>query len=470
MTFASLGLSQPLLRATEAEGYSTPTPIQTLAIPHILAGSDIFGCAQTGTGKTAAFALPILDLLLRAGPSATNKRKLRGLVLTPTRELASQIEASFVAYGRGTHLRHAVVFGGVNIGRQIQALARGVDVLVATPGRLLDLISQRAVALEDIEIFVLDEADRMLDIGFVRDVQRIASRLPRTRQTLMFSATTTDGIRALAQSLLRSPVHVESTPVSSTPQALDQRVYFVEKPDKRKLLAWLLRGDEVDRVLVFTRTKHSANRVAEHLSKSRISADAIHGNKSQGARQRALEGFKRGELRVLVATDIAARGIDIDRLSFVINYDLPNDSETYVHRIGRTARAGNAGQAVSFCEAGERSQLQSIERLIRKRIDVMNDHPAEFASAPPAAVQVQVQPRAARGREPRAASPQRAGGPQRGSASPQRGSASPQRGSASPQRAAASPQHGAASPQQPAADRTRRRRRGGRAAPTHGTS
>ena len=374
MNFSDFGLSQPLLRAVGDEGYTTPTPIQVMAIPHVLRGRDLLGCAQTGTGKTAAFALPILELLAQATP-APGKRKPRALVLSPTRELASQIGASFASYGCHTGLTHSVVFGGVNILQQVRALARGVDVLIATPGRLLDLMSQRAVSFSDLQVYVLDEADRMLDMGFIQDVKRITHALPKKRQTLLFSATMPDDIRALAESLLSSPVHVAVTPVSSTAEKIEQAVYFVEKADKRRLLTGLLRDPAIDRALVFTRTKHTANRVAEHLTKAGIAADAIHGNKSQGARERALEAFKQGALRVLVATDIAARGIDIDRLSFVINYDLPNVPEAYVHRIGRTGRAGSSGRALSFCEAEERAQLRGIERLTRSTIPVIAEHP-----------------------------------------------------------------------------------------------
>jgi ATP-dependent RNA helicase RhlE len=377
MQFSDFGLSEPLLRAIGDEGYSTPTPIQVLAIPHVLGGRDLLGCAQTGTGKTAAFALPILERLVKEGKETGNggKRKLRVLVLSPTRELAAQIGASFATYGRHTGLLHTVVFGGVNQARQVRALERGVDVLVATPGRLLDLMDQRLVSLLDLTVFVLDEADRMLDMGFVHDVRRIAAAVPKRRQTLLFSATMPESIRALSQSLLCNPVEVAATPISSTAETVDQVVYFVEKADKRKLLAWILRDPRIDRALVFTRTKHGANRVAQHLDKVGITADAIHGNKSQPARERALSRFKQGELRVLVATDIAARGIDIEGLSFVVNYDLPNVPEFYVHRIGRTGRAGAEGQALSFCEAEERPYLKGIERLIGGAIHPVVEHP-----------------------------------------------------------------------------------------------
>ncbi len=374
MPFSEFGLSKPLLRAIGDEGYTAPTPIQVKAIPHVLQGRDLLGCAQTGTGKTAAFALPILENLAKAGV-AKGKRKLRVLVLSPTRELASQIAESFATYGRHTGVTHAVVFGGVNQNRQVDAIAHGVDVLVATPGRLLDLMGQGAVSFSDVNVFVLDEADRMLDMGFIQDVKRIAAAVPKKRQTLLFSATMPDSIRGLAQSLLNDPVEVAVTPIASTAETVDQAIYFVEKNDKRALLTWILEDPRSDRTLVFTRTKHGANRVTEHLEKAGIRAAAIHGNKSQSARERALDGFKKGQLRVLVATDIAARGIDIDQLSLVINFDLPNVPEAYVHRIGRTGRAGASGQALSFCEVEERPYLADIERLIRIPIAAITEHP-----------------------------------------------------------------------------------------------
>lgn len=374
MTFSELGLSEPVLRALDAAGYQSPTPIQAQAVPHILAGRDLFGCAQTGTGKTAAFALPILHRLATAA-APQRKPVTRALVLTPTRELASQIGTSFETYGRFTSLRCAVVFGGVGIQRQIQTLARGVDIVVATPGRLLDLMQQRAISLADVRVLVLDEADRMLDMGFVNEVMRISRAVPKTRQTLLFSATLPDSIRSLAQSLLSSPVHVAVDAVSSAAGTLDQSVYFVDKADKRALLAWVLDDQQIDRTLAFTRTKHGADRVVEYLQKRGFTAAALHGNKSQNARERALESFKRGQLRVLVATDIAARGIDIAQLSHVINFEVPNAPESYVHRIGRSGRAGASGAALSFCDAEERPYLRSIEKLIRMPIRVVGDHP-----------------------------------------------------------------------------------------------
>ncbi|MHC4223624.1 MAG: DEAD/DEAH box helicase [Planctomycetota bacterium] len=363
--FAALGLSRPLCAAVSAAGYRTPTPIQQKAIPDVLLGRDLLGCAQTGTGKTAAFALPILQHL------AGRRGALRVLVLAPTRELAAQIGASFGTYGRGTGLRHHVIFGGVGKGPQKRALRAGLDILVATPGRLLDLMGEGLVDLSRISHFVLDEADRMLDMGFIRDVRRIVRPIPRDRQTLLFSATMPDEIRALARSLLRDPLHVAVDPVSSTREPTSQAVYFVEKQQKLNLLLRLLddRAIEVDRALVFTRTKHGANKVARQLGGASVSATAIHGNKSQTARERALAGFKRGDLRVLVATDIAARGIDIKELSHVINYDLPNEPESYVHRIGRTGRAGLTGAAISFCATEERTYLRDIERLTNRRLD-----------------------------------------------------------------------------------------------------
>jgi ATP-dependent RNA helicase RhlE len=374
MQFTDFGLSQPVLRAIGEEGYSEPTPIQVKAIPHVMEGRDLLGCAQTGTGKTAAFALPIIERLAK-NRVARAARRVRVLVLSPTRELASQIGDSFAAYGRHSGITSTVIFGGVNQSRQVDMLARGVDVLVATPGRLLDLLGQKAVTLAHIEVFVLDEADRMLDMGFIHDVRKIAAEVPKQRQTLLFSATMPDDIRQLANKLLDNPVEVAVTPVASTAEKIDQAIYFVEKADKRSLLGWILEDTRIDRALVFTRTKHSANRVAEFLDKRGIRSAAIHGNKSQNARERALDGFKRGTLRVLVATDIAARGIDIDQLAYVINFDLPNVPEAYVHRIGRTGRAGAAGQALSFCEEEERPYLADIERLIQLNLDAVTKHP-----------------------------------------------------------------------------------------------
>jgi len=389
-TFTDLGLAEPLLRALAAEGYAAPTPIQARAIPHLLQGRDLLGIAQTGTGKTAAFALPMLQHLAakrdRAAP-----RSCRALILTPTRELAVQIGDSFRGYGRYLGLRHAVIFGGVGQQPQVDALARGLDILVATPGRLLDLMQQGHARLDSVGIFVLDEADRMLDMGFVRDVRRIVATLPKQRQTLLFSATMPADIARLAAEILKDPLRVEVTPQATTVERIDQRVYHVDAGSKRALLAEVLRDPALSRVIVFTRTKHGANRVSEHLARSGVVAEAIHGNKSQTARQRALENFRRGRARVLVATDIAARGIDIDGITHVVNYELPNVPESYVHRIGRTARAGASGIALSFCAHDERAYLTDIERLIGRRIAVVNDH--GFRAAPTAAVTAATAPR-----------------------------------------------------------------------------
>jgi ATP-dependent RNA helicase RhlE len=383
MSFADLGLLPQLLRAVAEEGYEEPTPIQLKAIPHVLAGRDLLGLAQTGTGKTAAFALPILQRLVQLNVRPSGDRPIRVLVLTPTRELAAQIGDSFFAYGRHLGYRHTVIFGGVGQSAQERALRSGVDVLVATPGRLLDLIGQRLVHLQRLEIFVLDEADRMLDMGFIHDVRKVIALLPQRRQTLFFSATMPPEAQRLADVLLHDPATVAVAPVSSTAERVDQWIYFVEKGDKRALLAYLLGDPQISRALVFSRTKHGANRIAEHLARAKVRADAIHGNKSQNARERALEAFKRGESRVLVATDIAARGIDIDQISHVINFDLPNVPETYVHRIGRTARAGAAGVALSFCDEEEREYLTDIERLIRRPIAVVAEHPFRSPIVPP---------------------------------------------------------------------------------------
>jgi ATP-dependent RNA helicase RhlE len=374
MTFNDLNLVAPILEALQQEGYTTPTPIQQQAIPIALAGKDLLGCAQTGTGKTAAFAIPILQLL--NGRPQNGPRKIRSLILTPTRELAIQINESFAAYGRKLGLKHVVIFGGVPQGAQTKALKDGVDILVATPGRLLDLIEQKYVHLNDLEIFVLDEADRMLDMGFIHDVKRVVARLPQKKQTLFFSATMPPEIQKLANTILVQPEKVEVTPVSSTAEKITQYMLFVEKTNKKKLLVSILNNDTIKSVLVFTRTKHGADRVARDLHKSGVYAEAIHGDKSQGARQRALNNFKSGETRVLVATDIAARGIDVEALSHVVNYDLPEVPETYVHRIGRTGRAGASGVAISFCDTSEEfDNLKAIQKLIGLTIPVVKDHP-----------------------------------------------------------------------------------------------
>ncbi len=366
--FAALNLAAPLLRAISEQGYDTPTPIQSRAIPPILAGRDMLGIAQTGTGKTAAFALPILHRLSAIHPPGP--RRIRCLVLSPTRELATQIGDNVAAYGRHTGLRHTVIFGGVGQQPQERALKQGVDIVVACPGRLLDLMQQRLVDLRGVEVFVLDEADRMLDMGFIHDIKRILPSLPAQRQNLMFSATMPPDIQRLADGLLKQPQRVEIAPVATTAERVDQVLYFVAKPDKQRLLHHLLADKSFDKVLVFTRTKHGADKVARQLEAAGIGASAIHGNKSQNARQKALAGFTAGQVRVLVASDIASRGIDIDDISHVVNFDLPNEPETYVHRIGRTGRAGASGSAVSFCDGEERAFLRDIERVTRQRIPV----------------------------------------------------------------------------------------------------
>ena len=381
MKFENLGLAEPLLRAVVAEGYTTPTPIQIQAIPHVLAGRDLLGCAQTGTGKTAAFALPILHRLHHANGAHPRVRPVRVLVLSPTRELASQIDESFRVYGRNTGLRSVVIYGGVNQNRQTDALRGGTDILVATPGRLLDLMNQGYINLNAVEVFVLDEADRMLDMGFIHDIRKVVAKLPKARQTLFFSATMPHDIRKLADSILNKPVSVQVAPESAAADNVEQSVYHLKKRNKPALLAHLLQSERFRRSLVFTRTKSGANRVVRDLDRAGIASEAIHGNKSQSARERAIANFKTSKTHVLVATDIAARGLDIDDISHVVNYDLPTVPETYVHRIGRTARAGASGVAVSFCIPEERSQLTEIERLIRKNIAVNNEHPEYPAGA-----------------------------------------------------------------------------------------
>lgn len=385
MKFRDLPLLQSLLDAVEQEGYEQPTPIQEQAIPAILQGNDVLGCAQTGTGKTAAFALPILQYLVKTPPPPSGRKgAVRTLVLTPTRELAAQVAASFDTYGRNTSVRTAVIFGGVSQQPQEQALRRGAHVLVATPGRLLDLVGQRLLSLAEVEVFVLDEADRMLDMGFIHDIRKVVKLLPPNRQSLFFSATMPDDIRELADTILRpNPVFVAVTPPASTVDLIEQGVCFVEKDGKIPLLAYFLKRPTVARSLVFTRTKHGADKVVKALHKSGIDALAIHGNKSQGARTRALDGFKSGENPVLVATDIAARGIDVEEITHVFNYDLPNEPETYVHRIGRTGRAGSNGVAVSFCAEEERPYLKDIEKLIKKHIVRLAGYPFQSPVAEP---------------------------------------------------------------------------------------
>jgi len=369
MQFRSLDIIDPILKAVEEEGYTTPTPIQAEAIPIILKGTDLLGCAQTGTGKTAAFAIPILQLL-SAQSAFIKRKKIRSLIVTPTRELAIQIEESFKAYGRHTGLTCTCLFGGVNQNPQTAALRNGVDIVVATPGRLLDLIGQGFLTLRDVEIFVLDEADRMLDMGFIHDVKKLLVLLPKKRQSLFFSATMPPDIIKLANTILLNPVKVAVTPESSTVEIISQSVYFVDKGNKSALLLEILKNPQIRTALVFTRTKHGANLVVKNLLKHDISAEAIHGNKAQSARQRALANFKDQTTRILVATDIAARGIDVDDLGYVINYEIPNIPETYVHRIGRTGRAGAEGTALSFCDAEEKEYLRDIEKLINKKVPV----------------------------------------------------------------------------------------------------
>ena len=374
MSFEDLNLIEPILKAIKNEGYTTPTPIQAEAIPLILDKNDFLGCAQTGTGKTAAFAIPIIQLLCEAKDLVPGKRQTKSLILTPTRELAMQIGESFSNYGKYTDLRYTVIFGGVNQNSQVDALRRGVDIIIATPGRLLDLMDQKYIHLENIQFFVLDEADRMLDMGFIHDVKKILTKLPVKRQSLFFSATMPPAIVQLADKILVNPSKVEVTPVSSTVDAINQAVYFVDRENKRHLLREVLKDKQIERALVFTRTKHGADKVAKELTKAGIVSQAIHGNKTQNARQNALNNFKSKATRVLVATDIAARGIDIDELTHVINFELPNIPESYVHRIGRTGRAGASGVAIAFCDAEEMPYLRDIQKLIGKQIPVLENH------------------------------------------------------------------------------------------------
>lgn len=371
MTFKELELIEPILKALDQVNYEIPTSIQEQAIPILLQGNDLLGCAQTGTGKTAAFSIPILQRLYKSD----NRKGIKALILTPTRELAIQIGENFAEYGRYTGLKHTVIFGGVPQKPQVDALTRGVQILVATPGRLLDLQSQGLLSLRSLEYFVLDEADRMLDMGFVHDIRRVLKLIPEKRQTLLFSATMPPEIEKLANTILSSPRKVEVTPASSTVETIEQSIYFVEKAEKTNLLLHLLKSKDIESVLIFTRTKHGADKVTRILNKSGIPAEAIHGNKSQNARQRALTAFKAHTLRVLIATDIAARGIDVSQLSHVINYEIPNIPETYVHRIGRTGRAGHEGIAISFCESEELPYLKDIQKLIGLQIPVVKDHP-----------------------------------------------------------------------------------------------
>ena len=380
MTFNDLNLIPPLLEAISKEGYTQPTPIQEKAIPCILEGKDIFGCAQTGTGKTAAFALPLLQLLNSQRDTfgqnkTTNNPGIKVLVLAPTRELALQINESFKAYGSKLNIRHTVIFGGVSQHAQTTILKKGVDVLVATPGRLLDLMQQGYVKLNAVEYFVLDEADRMLDMGFINDIKKIITKLPAKRQTVFLSATAPYEIKKFADTLLRNPVNIDIAPVASTADLIKQKVYYVSQENKRPLLRHVLKNDSIEHALVFTRTKHGADKVVKELNKNGIKAEAIHGNKSQNARERALKGFKNRSIRVLVATDIASRGIDVDKLTHVINFEIPEQAETYVHRIGRTGRAGESGVALSFCNTDERAYMRNINRLIKRNIEVVATHP-----------------------------------------------------------------------------------------------
>ena len=375
MTFEKLDLIEPILNALNNEGYINPTPIQEKSIPIVLRGLDLLACAQTGTGKTAAFAIPILQKLYEQKSENKGPRKIKALIVTPTRELAIQINESFGNYGKGTNLRSAVIFGGVPQNSQVNTIKGGIDILIATPGRLLDLVAQGFVKLNDVGIFVLDEADRMLDMGFVHDVKKIIKVIPTKRQSLFFSATMPESIMVLASSILTDPEKVEVNPISSTAETIQQEIFYVDAVNKKDLLIHLLQDTSIVTALVFTRTKHGADKVVKFLSKVGISAEAIHGNKSQNARQKALKNFKNQTTRVLVATDIAARGIDIDELAFVFNYEIPNIPETYVHRIGRTGRAGTNGKAITFCDIEEREYLRDIEKLIDIQLPVNDSHP-----------------------------------------------------------------------------------------------
>ena len=379
--FQSLGLSETLLRAVKSEGYTTPTPVQEQSIPPLLEGRDVLGVAQTGTGKTAAFALPVLQIMSRKQPQG--KRFIRALILSPTRELAAQIDERFAAYSEHMDVRHRVIFGGVNQNPQVRALQKGLDILVATPGRLLDLIGQGHIDLGRVEFFVLDEADRMLDMGFIRDIEKVIKLLPKKRQNLLFSATMPKSIAKLAGSFLNNAVMVDVSPKELTVDRIQQKIMFLRKADKRRLLVQLIKEERVQRGIVFTRTKHGANRLVKQLDQSNISAAAIHGNKSQGARTKALAGFKDGTIPILVATDIASRGIDVDGITHVFNYDLPNEPESYVHRIGRTARAGKSGIAYAFCDDSESGYLVGIQELIEKEIPVDSSHEFHFIGAIP---------------------------------------------------------------------------------------
>ena len=374
MTFKQLGLIEPILKALRDKRYNAPTPIQRQAIPPILKRRDILGSAQTGTGKTAAFAIPIIQLIQKIEGNR-QKTTLRSLIVTPTRELAIQIEENITAYAKYTDVRHAVIFGGVKQAKQIAKLKKGVHILVATPGRLLDLINQRYISLDTIKIFVLDEADRMLDMGFIHDIRKLLRLLPKKRQSLFFSATMPNSIVGLSRKILHHPVKIEVSPVSSAAETVQQVLYYTNKQNKKDLLRHILKDQSMEQVLLFSRTKHGADRISRDLKKQRIKSAAIHGDKAQNHRQKVLKQFKTGQIRVLVATDIAARGIDIDKLKYVINYDVPNIAETYVHRIGRSGRAGEAGTAISICEPEENAYIRDIEKLIKQKIKPIKDHP-----------------------------------------------------------------------------------------------
>ena len=375
MQFEDLNIIEPILKALKEEKYSTPTSIQEKAIPYLLDRKDVLGSAQTGTGKTAAFAIPILQHLYLDHQQQNSPRKINALIITPTRELAIQIGESFSTYGRHTGLKNTVIFGGVKQGQQANAIRNGVDILVATPGRLLDLMDQGIVKLNNIEYFVLDEADNMLDMGFIHDIKKIIAKLPAKRQSLFFSATMPDNIVGLSRTILKNPIKVDVSPISSTADTIQQYLYYTNKSTKKDLLNYILEDKKIDQVLLFSRTKHGTDRITRNLKKEKIKAAAIHGDKAQNARQKALQEFKDGQIRVLVATDIAARGIDIDKLKYVVNYDMPNVAETYVHRIGRGGRAGDEGVSISICEPEENSYIKDIEKLIDQKIEIIKDNP-----------------------------------------------------------------------------------------------
>ncbi|RIX48726.1 DEAD/DEAH box helicase [Paenibacillus nanensis] len=455
MNFKDLQLKPEILKALAQENYESPTPIQERSIPSVLAGRDLLGCAQTGTGKTAAFSLPIIQLLSgQAAPRGKN-RPIRALILSPTRELALQISDNIVAYSRYTDLSCLAIVGGVSQQGQERALAQGTDILIATPGRLMDLMNQKVIGLQAVEILVLDEADRMLDMGFINDVKKIIAKLPGKKQTLFFSATMPPEIEQLAGSLLTDPVKVEVTPVSSTVDRISQSVYFVDKPNKQMLLNDLLQDRSIGSALVFTRTKHGADRVARGLNRIGVTAQAIHGDKSQNSRQNALSNFKSGATRVLVATDIAARGIDVEDLSHVINFNLPNIPETYVHRIGRTGRAGNSGVAISFCEAEELPYLKDIEKLIKKKVPVVEEHPYPMTEGvAPAAAGVQTQ------KQQNDRKPKRQGGqaqPQKAQGQPKEGQSQQKQKQSQTQERQTPKQNQAQQPGQPKAEQTQNR-------------